>query len=403
MYSFAQVVRAPRIAFSAKKIWIAFLGLLVGVIVYSVLTYVAYSILPEWTVKEVWRTYRYIPVPVPGVTHFPWYSWTIWGIGVALFVFIQMLSISAISKVTYEELRGNEFYEVMDALRYALKKAKANILAPITLAIFIGVFILIGCLLGLFGKIPYVGPIVIGLLFIFIALAALFVIYLIIVFFVSFLLSPSIAAGVEKDVFDVLFENFSTLNEQTWRLVLWEIFIAFCVFAGVWIFGWLTKKGLLLANWVLSVWGHSWWKSVWNNGLWYLSPVPPITWVEALTARIAPTLIHGPEWVPVNWAQLVSSFCVGLALYFIMFMVLGYGIATWAAGQSLIYAVLVKYKDDRDLLKEIEEEEKEREKEEEEKKEEIPEKVEATEAKEEKPSEEKEKPEESTKEEGETQ
>jgi hypothetical protein len=381
-FSFKDVIRCPRVAFSAKKIWVGFLGLLFGTILYSVMTYFAYASSPDWTWKEIWREFRYIPVPIIGTTHLMWYGWISWVFGIVFFVAINLLAIGAIAKLTYEQLRGDEFYEVGDAIKHSLKQWKVTLASPLVLVIFIGSLILVGFMCGLIGRIPYVGQVLAGLFFIPVAFGALFVVYLGIVFVASLCLSPTVSNVSDSDTFDTLFEVFSCLNDQTWRLVLWEIFTVFCVCSGVWILGWLVKKGLLLMYWAARMWAgvrevgektYCWWESIWNNGLCYLSPCPPIHQVENIVGRIAPVLIYTPKWVSVNIAEWIGGFLIGLSFYFLMFFVLAYGISIWGVGQTFIYLVLVKIKDEKNLLEkkeeEFEEEEIEEEKEEEKKEE----------------------------------
>jgi len=392
-FSFADVVRAPKLGFSAKKIWIGFLGLLIGVILYSLLTYFAFVVTPEWTWKTVWQKFQYIPVPIIGVTHLTWYSWILWVVGVVLFMIVNLLSICAISKLTFEQLRGDEFYEVTEAIKFSLKNWKGNVLSPFTLVAFIAALIFIGFLVGLAGRIPYAGQILTGIFFIPIAFGAFFVIYLTIIFFVSFLLSPSIEATQQSDTFDTLFELFSVVNDQTWRLTLWEIFVAFSGVTGIYVLGWLAKKALMLTHWAVGFWQgpREWFNAMWQNGLWYLPPCPAIPWLERVVGWFLPVLISPPSWVSVNWATWIGGFLVGICFHFIAFGVVAYGIATWGAGQTLIYTVLVKIKDDKNLLERKEEEAVE---EKEEIKEEKPEKEEekiAEEKKEEAKTEEKEK------------
>ncbi|MDI6840831.1 MAG: hypothetical protein QMD71_08320 [bacterium] len=398
-FNFADVVRAPRLGFSAKKIWVGFLGLLLGTILYSVMGYFAYVTSPDWTWTEVWRAFKYIPVPVIGETHLMWYGWICWAFGIVFFVAVNLLSIAGISKLTFEQLRGDEFYEVTDAIKYSLKQWKSIILSPIALAICIGALVLFGFVCGLIGRIPYAGQLLAGIFFIPVALGALFVVYLLIIFLLSFVLAPSVGATTESDTFDTLFELFSCLNDQTWRLILWEVFIAFCGGAGVWILGWLTKKSLILFHWAAGLWAgtrviadesHSWWQIIWNNGLWYLPPCPPIQWLESILGRITPVLLYPTTWMPVNWAEWIGGFLAGLGFYFLAFFVVAYGLSTWGAGQALIYTVLVKIKDDKNLLEKKEEEFKEEKVEE--KKEEVKEEKPAEEKKEEeKPAEKEEK------------
>jgi hypothetical protein len=364
-FGFGDVVRAPRLGFSAKKMWIGFLGILIGTILYSVMSYLAYVCSPDWTWTEVWRAHRFIPVPIIGQTHFMWYGWIAWAFGIAFFAVFNLFSIGAISKLTFEQLRGDEFYEVTDALKHSFKQWKSVILSPGTLAIFIAALILVGFVCGLIGRIPYAGPILAGLFFIPVALAALFVVYLGIAFIVSLLISPSIGNTTDSDTFDTLFEVFSCLNDQTWRLVLWEAYVGVSSFIGVWILAWLTKKGLILFQWAAGLWAgtrmiegtaHSWWDAMWSNGLWYLSPCPPIQWVESIVGRMTPVLIYNQSWTSVGTVEWIGGLLAGISFYFIAFFVVAYGISTWGTGQALIYTVLVKLKDEKNLLERKEEE-----------------------------------------------
>lgn len=402
-FNYKDILRAPKLGFSAKKIWVGFLGLLVGIIFYSVFSYFAFACSPNWKFVEIWRQFRYVPVPVIGITSLTWYGWILWVVGVAFFIGINLLSIGAISKLTFEQLKGDEFYEVTDAIKFSLKQWKGIVLSPVVLAIFIAALIFTAFLLGLAGRIPYVGQILMGIFFIPIAFGALFVVYLAIVFLLSFSLSPAVSATSKSDTFDTLFELFSCLNDQTWRLSLWQAFVGFCSVAGVYIFGWLAKQALLLFHWSCNLWSgtrmiagesHRWFDTIWQNGLYYLAPCPPIKCLEAAVGRLTPVLIYPQPWMQVNPAEWVGGFLIGIAFYFIAFFVIGYGIATWGAGQTLIYTVLVKMKDDKNLL-----EQKEEEFEEEEKEEKPEEKVEPEKEKEEKKEEKEEEKKEEKKEE----
>lgn len=369
-FDFTDVMRSMRLGLSAKKIWVGFLGILVGTIFYSVLSYVALTLAPEWNWVTIWRHYRLIPVPIVGYTEMLWYSWAIWIVGIALFVFVNLLSIGAISKITYEQVKGDEFYEVTEAMKFSLKNWKGILLSPITLAIISGVILLCGFISGLVGRIPYAGQIIIGVLFIPIALGALFLVYLAVVLFLSFLISPSVVATTKSDTFDTLFEVFSVLNDQTWRVVLWQAVVGILSVVGVSILAWFTKTALQLTRFALSLWQgpREWLSAMWGNGLWYLPPLPAIAWMETTIGRFLPVLLFEQTWTSQNWATAFGSFCVGIGFYILAFFVLAYGVAIWGAGQTMIYTTLVKIKDDKNLL-EIKEEEFEEEIEEEKKEE----------------------------------
>ncbi len=375
LFNFKDVLRSVRLGFSAKKIWIGFLGILVGTILYAILSYLAFTLTPDWNWTTIWREYRFIPVPILGYTMMPWYSWAIWIVGFALFIFAKLLAIGAISKITYEQVKGNEFYEVTEAIKFSLKNWKGIVLSPITLIIICGVVLLCGFVFGLVGRIPYLGQLALGLLFVPIALGALFLVYLVVVLFLSFLIAPSIVGTTKSDTFDTLFEVFSVLNDQTWRVVTWEILVAFLSVAGISIVGCFMKKALALTYSAISLWQgpREWFTAMWQNGIWYLPSCPPVIWAENLAGRFLPTFLFPHTWTTQNWATAFGGFCIGIGFHFIAFLVLAYGISIWSAGQTMLYTVLVKIKDDKNLLEikeeEFEEEEKE-EKEKEEKKEE---------------------------------
>jgi hypothetical protein len=356
-FNYKDVFRAGRFGFSAKKIWVGFVGILVAAIIYSVFAYVAFVSSPEWNVKQVWQAYRYLPFP-SGVS-LSWWGWVIWTIGMVLAGFIKMMALTAIAKITFEQLRGDEFYEAKEALKFAFKNWKGVFLSPVTLAVVIGVILVIGFLLGLGGRIPYVGPILVGIFSIPIFAAALFLVYLMVVFSVSLFLAPAIVATTKSDTFDTLFEVFSVLNDQPWRLVVWESVLAAISSAGAFILGFFVKRALLLTNWTLGMWAgpRGWMDKIWMKALWYLPrslPFPPFSW---MANGFLPSMTYRVDYVQGNGAEAFSGWLIGLSLYLVIFFVAAYAMAIWASGNALIYTVLVKMKDDKNLLEKREEDE----------------------------------------------
>ena len=370
-FNFKDVFRAGRFGFSAKKIWIGFAGLTIGLILYCLFAYAAFVASPNWNIKQVWQTFRYIPIPF-GV-HLAWWGWIIWGTGAALFAFMKMISLCAIAKVTFEQLRGDEFYEAKEAFKFAFKNWKGVFLSPVTLGIVIGVILLFGFLLGLGGRIPYVGQILVGIFALPIFAAALFLVYLCVVFFVSLFLSPSVVATTKSDTFDTLFEVFSVLNDQPWRLFLWEAVLGIVSCVGAFILGFFVKRALLLSRFALSLWAgpRPWMDIIWMKGLWYLPhtlPFPPFSWIA--NGFLPAMTLSRVTYVTGNGAEAFAGWLLGLAFHVVILFVLGYAMAIMGSGNALIYTVLVKIKDDKNLLERREEEEFEPEPEKEEEKEE---------------------------------
>jgi hypothetical protein len=57
-----------------------------------------------------------------------------------------------------------------------------------------------------------------------------------------------------------------------------------------------------------------------------------------------------------NGSEAFAGWLLGLAFYLVIFFVAAYGMAIISSGNALIYTVLVKIKDDKNLLEKREEE-----------------------------------------------
>ncbi len=344
-FNFKDVFRAPRLGFSTKKIVIAIFGFYLALVGYSVFSYLAF-LTSGMGIKEIWRAFRYLPYPAIGA-NLAWYSWILWIIGVIWAVISIFIIVAAISKITFEALRGDEFYEMKDSLKFAFKNLNTLILTPFTLIVFIAVLLFIGIFMGLVGRIPYFGQIFIGLMSLFVFLGALLVVYLFIVLAISFITTPTIVAVTKNDTFDTLFEVFSVLNDKTWDFFIFNAFLSILVGAGSAIFYYILLASIKLTHWALAIWQgpRGWWETIFNNGLAYLPDF----------------LSHSSYFARANWAEIIGAFLMGLCFYTLFFMVAGYGISIFSAGETIIYTILVKRKDERNLLEEKEEEEEEEE------------------------------------------
>jgi len=170
-------------------------------------------------------------------------------------------------------------------------------------------------------------------------------VYLIIVLGISLITTPTIVAITKNDTFDTLFEVFSVLNDRTWDFLAYNIFLAFLVGIGTSVFYYFMTAAIKLTHWALSLWQgpRGWWETIFNNGLAYLPDF----------------LRNGAYFGRANWAEIIGAFLMGLCFYTLFFIVAGYGISIFSAGETIIYTILVKRKDERNLLEEKEEEEEE--------------------------------------------
>jgi hypothetical protein len=366
-YNFKDVFRAARFGLSIKKIWVMFLGIFFGSIFYSIFTYIS-AILSGYSFKELWDQYHLLPIIGIGEI----YGWAkiIYIIGLILFAFFIFIFGTAVSKIHFEQLKGDEFYEIKESLKFAFKNGLASFFAPIALLIIVGLILLSGVIYGLINKIPYFGEI----FFIVFAIPAffvcLFIVYLLLSFLVSLFLSPSIVGTTGNDTFDTLFEVFSTLNEQPWRLFIYEILLFFTMFVAGSIFTFFVGKAIGIGYWVLSAkWlmGEKF-SNIINNAWAFLPSYPFLTNFSSYFKFLGiEEILLIPGFLKLPLFQAAISYILGFIGYLIIFMVLAYYLSMFYAGNNLIFITLYKIKDEIDLLAPEEEEEEVTEEKEEEK------------------------------------
>jgi len=373
-FNFKDVFRAGRLGFSAKKMWLSFLGLLLGGIGYAILSYLAF-LAAGFEISEIWSYYRLMPFYSQEMG-FPWYSWVLWIAGIIWWLCVALISGVAVSKVTYEQLKGDEFYEIKEAIKFALKNGKSAIMAPLVLIIFIISLIIMGIILALITWIPYFGQLFFSIMAIPAFFVCIFVLYLAIVTIVTFVIGPSIVGTTGNDTFDTLFESFSVINDQPWRFITYEFLLRIVLVIGVGILGFFAAKAIFLCYTVIGIIvpaekiGN-----IFTNAAYYVKLfIPPFcpesiqNFITRYVEWIGMTnLLFPSEYVSAyeGWAGAIASFILGIIYYLIILGVVSLGCSIYWAGNTLIFTVLVKKKDDKNLLEikeEIFEEKKEEEK-----------------------------------------
>ena len=113
---------------------------------------------------------------------------------------------------------------------------------------FAALIVVIGLVLSLIGAIPVLGDLVLGLAAIPAFAASLFVIYLLIIFVFSLFLVPVIAGLTKNDSFDTLFEVFSCVSEQPWRLLVYSVVLGVLSISATAILGWFSLEAARLGT-----------------------------------------------------------------------------------------------------------------------------------------------------------
>ncbi|NOY59629.1 MAG: hypothetical protein GXO75_11985 [Calditrichaeota bacterium] len=372
-FNYQDVFRAPRFAFSLQRMWIQLVGLSIGYIVYLILTYLSF-LSAGFGLGGSWARYGLLPCLLAAGESYPWYSWLIWAAGSLLFAAILLVTNTAVSRAIYMQVKGNNFYSWRESFSFALRKIWSVLLTPISLLILVGFMIVGGLIIGLLGKIPFIGELGVSFFTILWFFAALLLFFILIVATISVLLVPAIIATTDEDAFEAIFQSFSITWNQPWRFILYEATtLVLSVFA-MGIFAFFVKESIMIMNNIFASSMGADFVNLSNNGQAMLQ-----SWllmgqnvVEGLFRGLAPLVYFQRDFILIPASELpvtvvISSYFYGLSLLFIAGWVLSYGLATFASGNTVFYIVLRKIKDNENLLERKDKEEEEDEEDEEQK------------------------------------
>ncbi|HID11675.1 MAG TPA: hypothetical protein EYP17_10305 [Candidatus Latescibacteria bacterium] len=344
------IAKALRLGFSGKKMALGFVGVVLGYVGYAILAYLA-LLAGGYPFGEIWGSYKFYPC-VAGLS-LPWYSWVIYGVGVVFWVLVLLATAAGIVKIAYRQLKGDEFYSLGDAKKFLRNNWKAAVLSPCVILAVLAFLVITGIIIGLLGRIPYVGelgfsiglPVVFG--------GSLFAVFTAVVFAFSLLLSPAVVGTAEEDTLETIVQSFSTVWSQPWRLVLYEVLLGVYVVLATALFGAFAMVALWLMNQACGLLMGQKMGELTAVALGYL---PSGLW-SAIGAKLGGLPLQ--VGAGAKGTVLVSGVIGGIWLALILGFVLSYGWTSWAVGQGIIYLILRYKKDQENLLERKEREEEE--------------------------------------------
>ena len=200
------IFRAPRLALSGKKIWIFLVANVIGYVAYFILNYIALALSGQ-PFGETWASQGLYPCLYGNDA--PWYAWVLFWGGVIDWLIAIHLACTAVARVTYKQLKGDEFYSSGDAWRFVKKHWHPVVFTSISMALILVFFIGMAALFALFGKIPFVGEFLFALPYLLYFFGAVFTVYTSVVFLVSFIYTPAIVGTIEEDTMGAVFNSYS--------------------------------------------------------------------------------------------------------------------------------------------------------------------------------------------------
>ena len=362
-FDFRDIFRIPRIALSGKKIWTLLLANLFGYVFFIIFAYLGIAA-SGISLGQALATYHLFPFPYElGLTTS---GWVLYLIGGGIWVLSYYFANMAVARITYKELKGDFFYSSGDGFRFMKKHWHPLIFAPVAVVGIIVFLLFIAVVAGLLGKIPVLGEFIFSLPFLLYFPVSIFVLYTAIVFILVITFTPAIVATSEEDTLEAVFQGYSLIWTQPWRLVTYEVIWAALVSISWYIFGLVMAAGV----WFISfIFGQPWLMGdklsrMMEASISYLGG-ESIVYNQFLGLFSSPFMTSGYVYlgsVELTIAEAIASGFLGLGIFFIMAVVVSYATTLDSVGQTIIYLILRKKKDNENLLErkdedEIEEEE----------------------------------------------
>ena len=363
-FDYRDIFKSARLAFSFQRIWIQFIGLFFGYLGYVIFTYLSFLTAGN-NFNVLWARFGLIPSVVG--YQIPWYSWILCILGFFILAFTWLITSTSVARATYMQLKGNTFYTWKEAFGFGLKRKGASVIST-PIAIFIIAFFtgLGGVFIGLLGRIPYVGEVGMSLFSVIWFFASLFVLFILIATGVSFIMTPSILATTDDDAFEGIFQSFSILYSQPWRFIIYELLLVIIAVAGFGVLAFFAKKAWTLMT-TIFIWGMGDKFADLSYGATYLLQnwiYPAVAWSRALIGDCSYLFFFSRDFtaIELSASMAVSVWIFGIFLVIIAGFILSYPLAIFNAGNSIIFLILKKVKDDENLLERKDKEEEEGEK-----------------------------------------
>lgn len=343
-YNFKSILLIPARALKAKKIFAASCALLGAYIVFTVFTYLALH-LDGNTVKDIYDCHGLVPLEL--FTMDSTAASVVFFAGVLITLFLIMLGIMAVAAFDIEELRGNPFFSARDAIRFSLKRASQLFLSLLAVASFIGLIVLLGVVVGLITRIPFVGELLYSVFFFFPNfIIALFTIVVIFVFLLSVLVMPvTVIADRNGETFNSILETFLTLTRHPFHWAGHTLYAAVSAKVCGFIFAYFAFRAIQLLHYSSFIGGGDKISTIIASGAAHL---PLNSAAVAFTVSLFPGIPFGFDitgW-GAGGTDMFAGYVMTLALFAIFVVIWGYKLSVLATGQAYSFIIIKYIRDD---------------------------------------------------------
>lgn len=370
------IFRAPRLALSGKKIWIFLSANVIGYVAYFILNYIALA-LSGVSFGETWATQGLYPCAY--TVEVSWFACTLFWVGVIVWIVAIHLACTAVARVTYKQLKGDEFYSSGDAWKFVRKHWHPVVFTFVSMALILVFFVGMAALFALFGKIPYIGEFLFAIPYLLYFFGSVFTVYTAIVFLVSLIYTPAIVGTIEEDTMGAVFNSYSVTWSQPWRVIFYHIILLPLAAISVGIFKFVLFYGFKLVN---MVFGHEMLMGEKLSNI--MGSAAQTVWPQELFTSIANACASSGFccgvcsissnmlndfyacFIPVSSGSLsgtesAAAFIVGIFLFLITLSFFSYFLSILSVGETIMFTIFRKKSDDDNILDRKDEEELEEE------------------------------------------
>lgn len=354
-FDIRDIFRSPRLALSGKKIWLFLKANLFGFAVYWVFSYIA-LILGGTNFSDAISTSGLYPC-IYCAENVSLISHIVYWIGIAIWVISIYFACTAVSRITYKELKGDDFYSVADARTFVKNHRYPIILSWVSIILIAAFFGLGASVFALIGKIPFVGEILFALLYILYFFGSVFTVYTLIVLITSLIYSPAIVATLEEDTMGTVFQSYTITWSQPWRLVLYHLTLLPIVVIGVTIFKWFWFSAYKLIN---IIFGADWLMGAKLQNIvgWATDLVNPqfgfcnfmkcsTTVDDAISQQ---TLLSLNDGVLLSSSEYIAGTILAIILFILLMSIVSYGLSILSVGETIMFIIFKKKSNDENLL-----------------------------------------------------
>ena len=357
-FDFRDIFQVIRYGFSGRKIAVHFIGLVLAYLIYEILVYLSLVIVGGTAPQDFWNKYALLPLPPFGDAGLTQLTEIAMWVGVVSFAGIFFLASTVASKITIEQLRGDLFFSVGDALTF-LKGHWKSVFGAFIGLLLIQIFLVVVPLsIAGIAKLPAVGKPLLMLTSLLMPIGFFFgllMVLIAVVFGVSLFFVPAVVATTGADAFEIIYQQFAIVWNKPWLLVCYEAMLLLIkfIFVPIWAFFCLAGFSIVMlparlfhTEMTQQFMGYA---NLWLGGA--VEKITALPYVNSLgvfdtgIGNQVPTLT-GIAAVTTP----VTAIFLTITLLMITGLVIAYLFSIASAGNTVIYTIVRKKLDGQDLL-----------------------------------------------------